>query len=36
LRVHESNRFDVACVHGGVRGAPDLVYTSVRTLYGRG
>eukprot|EP00966_Prymnesium_polylepis_P141713 3272485-Prymnesium_polylepis.1 len=34
LRVHgESNRFDVACVHVGVRGAPDLGYTSVRTLY---
>eukprot|EP00966_Prymnesium_polylepis_P144274 3331285-Prymnesium_polylepis.1 len=31
----ESNRFDVACVHGGVRGAPDLVYTSVRTHYGK-
>eukprot|EP00966_Prymnesium_polylepis_P271582 6274383-Prymnesium_polylepis.1 len=34
--AHESDRFDVACVHGGVRGAPDLVYLlSVPTIISR-
>eukprot|EP00966_Prymnesium_polylepis_P036898 855989-Prymnesium_polylepis.1 len=33
LRVQESNCFDVACVHDGVRGATDRVCTSVRTHY---